>query len=67
MKKELERLRTLVEQLIARLQMERDERVKLENQLNVRQGELERAKAQLADLRRKQAAVISQLKDGGNA
>lgn len=67
MKKELERLRTLVEQLVARLQMERDERVKLENQLKVRQAELEHTRTQLADLRRKQAAIISQLKDGGNA
>lgn len=67
MKQELFRLRTLIEQLISQLQAERDERVKLENQLKVSKAELEHVRSQLVELRRKQAAVISQLKDNGNA
>ena len=67
MKQELERLKALITQLTERLQSERDERSKLANQLAVREGELRLAREQLADLRRKQKAIISQLRSGRDA
>ncbi len=67
MKQELERLKALITQLTERLQSERDERSKLTNQLAVREGELRLAREQLADLRRKQEAIISQLRSGRDA
>lgn len=70
MKQELFRLRTLIQQLISQLQVERDERVKLENQLKVSKAELEHVRSQLGELRRKQSSLvslISQMKENNNA
>ena len=51
MKAELNRLQSLIEQLIARLQNERGLNQQLRNQLATREAELARTRAQLQDVR----------------
>ncbi len=60
MKEELNRLKTLVNQLIARLQKERETTTSLRNQLAAREAELERAKNQVQDMRRKVNNLFAQ-------
>lgn len=67
MKQELERLRSLVTQLIHRLQNERDQRQQLAHQLEVRDAELKRARQQLQEMKQKAAAMLSQLRDAGSS
>ena len=50
---EVERLRSLVTQLINRLQNERDQRQQLTHQLEVRDAELKRARQQLHEMKKK--------------
>ena len=60
MKEELDRLQSLIEQLVVRLQNERSMNSQLRNQLAAREAELSRAKSQLNDLRRKVNGLASQ-------
>ena len=61
---EVERLRSLVTQLINRLQNERDQ---LAHQLEVRDAELKRARQQLHEMKKKVDEMLSQFRDAGSA
>lgn len=67
MKQELERLRSLVTQLISRLQQEREMREQLANQLEMKDAELKRARQQLRDMKQKVGDMFSQFRDSGSA
>lgn len=60
MKAELNRLQSLIEQLIARLQNERGLNQQLRNQLATREAELARTRAQLQDLRSRMEGMLAQ-------
>ncbi len=62
MKEELKRLRELINQLIARLEAEKEHSAQLQNQLQIRDAELQRAKAQLNDMRKKVDILFAQFK-----
>ena len=66
-KQEVERLRSLVTQLISRLQSERDHRQQLAHQLEVRDAELKRARQQLQEMKQKVDELLSQFRDAGSA
>ena len=59
---EVERLRSLVTQLINRLQNERDQRQQLAHQLEVRDAELK-----LHEMKKKVDEMLSQFRDAGSA
>ena len=60
MKAELNRLQSLIEQLIARLQNERGLNQQLRNQLATREAELARTRAQLQDVRSRMEGMLAQ-------
>ncbi len=60
MKAELNRLQSLIEQLIARLQNERGLNQQLRNQLATREAELTRTRAQLQDVRSRMEGMLAQ-------
>ena len=60
MKAELNRLQSLIEQLIARLQNERGLNQQLRNQLATREAELARTRAQLQDVRSRMEGMLVQ-------
>ena len=60
MKAELNRLQSLIEQLIARLQNERGLNQQLRNQLATRAAELTRTRAQLQDVRSRMEGMLAQ-------
>lgn len=60
MKAELDRLQSLIEQLIARLQNERGVNQQLRNQLAAREAELTRTRAQLQDVRTRMENMLAQ-------
>lgn len=62
MKEELNRLRTLVTQLIARLKAEREENARLRSQLALKEAELSRAKGQLNEAKRRIDALFAQFR-----
>ena len=62
---EVERLRSLVTQLINRLQNE--QRQQLAHQLEVRDAELKRARQQLHEMKKKVDEMLSQFRDAGSA
>lgn len=64
---ELNRLKTLVNQLIARLNSEREENAKLQNQLALREAELVRTQAQLKDMKRKVDNLFAQFHNNGDS
>ena len=64
---EVERLRSLVTQLINRLQNERDQRQQLAHQLEVRDAELKRARQQLHEMKKNVDEMLSQFRDAGSA
>ena len=64
---EVERLRSLVTQLINRLQNERDQRQQLAHQLEVRDADLQRARHQLHEMKKKVDEMLSQFRDAGSA
>lgn len=59
-KAELNRLQSLIEQLIARLQNERGLNQQLRNQLATREAELARTRAQLQDVRSRMEGMLAQ-------
>ncbi len=61
-----ERLRALVNQLIARLEHEKSENRRLASQLATREAELAQAKRRFDDLRRNAEALASTLKNNGD-
>lgn len=67
LKEELKRLRTLVNQLIARLNSERDLNAKLQNQLALREAELVRTQTQLKDMKRKVDTLFAQFHNSGDS
>ncbi len=67
LKEELKRLRTLVNQLIARLNSERDLNAKLQNQLALREAELVRTQTQLKDMKRKVDNLFAQFHNSGDS
>lgn len=67
LKEELKRLRTLVNQLIARLNSERDLNAKLQNQLALREAELVRTQTQLKDMKRKVDNLFVQFHNSGDS
>lgn len=67
LKEELKRLRTLVNQLIARLNSERDLNAKLQNQLALREAELVRTQTQLKDMKRKVDNLFAQFQNSGDS
>lgn len=60
MKAELNRLQSLIEQLIARLQNERGLNQQLRNQLATREAELARTRAQLQDVHSRMEGMLAQ-------
>ncbi len=64
---EVERLRSLVTQLINRLQNERDQRQQLAHQLEVRDAELKRSRQQHHEMKKKVDEMLSQFRDAGSA
>ena len=60
MKAELNRLQSLIEQLIARLQNDRGLNQQLRNQLATREAELARTRAQLQDVRSRMEGMLAQ-------
>ena len=60
MKAELNRLQSLIEQLIARLQNERGLNQQLRNQLATREAEFARTRAQLQDVRSRMEGMLAQ-------
>ena len=60
MKAELNRLQSLIEQLIARLQNERGLNQQLRNPLATREAELTRTRAQLQDVRSRMEGMLAQ-------
>lgn len=66
MKAELDRLQSLIEQLIARLQNERGVNQQLRNQLATREAELSRTRAQLQDVRSRMESMLAQFNRPGN-
>ena len=67
LKEELKRLRTLVNQLIARLNSERDLNAKLQNQLALREAELVRTQTQLKDMKRKVDNLFAPFHNSGDS
>lgn len=66
MKAELDRLQSLIEQLIARLQNERGVNQQLRNQLATREAELSRTRAQLQDVRSRMESMLAQFNRPGS-
>lgn len=64
---ELKRLKTLVNQLVARLNTEREVNVKLQNQLALREAELVRTQTQLKDMKRKVDNLFAQFQNSGDS
>ena len=67
LKEELKRLRTLVNQLIARLNSERDLNAKLQNQLALREAELVCTQTQLKYMKRKVDNLFAQFHNSGDS
>lgn len=61
MKQDIERLKALIQQLIVRLGNERATAAQLRNQLEAKDAELARTKAQLNDMRRKLNGILNQI------
>ncbi len=64
---ELKRLKTLVNQLVARLNTEREVNAKLQNQLALREAELVRTQTQLKDMKRKVDNLFAQFQNSGDS
>lgn len=54
-------------QLIARLNSEREQNAKLQNQLALREAELVRTQAQLKDMKRKVDSLFAQFHNNGDS
>ncbi len=61
MKQDIERLKALIQQLIVRLGNERATAAQLRNQLEAKDAELARTRAQLNDMRRKLNGILNQI------
>lgn len=61
MKQDIERLKALIQQLIVRLGNERATAAQLRNQLEAKDAELARTKAQLNEMRRKLNGILNQI------
>ena len=64
---ELKRLKTLVNQLVARLNTEREVNAKLQTQLALREAELVRTQTQLKDMKRKVDNLFAQFQNSGDS
>ena len=64
---ELKRLKTLVNQLVARLNTEREVNAKLQNQLALREAELVRTQTQLKDMKHKVDNLFAQFQNSGDS
>ena len=64
---ELKRLKTLVNQLVARLNTEREVNAKLQNQLALREAEPVRTQTQLKDMKRKVDNLFAQFQNSGDS
>ncbi len=63
---QMERLKALVAQLIARLEHEKSENHRLSSQLTAREAELAQTKRRLDDMRRKAESIVNSLTRSGN-
>lgn len=67
LKEELNRLKTLIKQLIAQLHNERERAAQLQAQLALRDAELERTKSQLKDMKRKVDSLFAQFQNNNDS
>lgn len=67
LKEELNRLKTLIKQLIAQLHNERERASQLQAQLALRDAELERTKSQLKDMKRKVDSLFAQFQNNNDS
>lgn len=67
LKEELNRLKTLIKQLIAQLHNERERAAQLQAQLALRDAELDRTKSQLKDMKRKVDSLFAQFQNNNDS